>query len=433
MQIVTTHKNTDFDALASMVAATILYPDAVPVLPRNINSNIKAFLSLHKDLFDMRSPEEVDLSEVRRLIVVDTNNWSRLEGMEALRERKDLEIHLWDHHMEGSDIDADWRCEAPMGATITLMVRQLMKENKIITPIQATLFLVGLYEDTGNLTFLSATAEDAHAAAYLLERKADLKVLQSILRPAYGEKQKNVLFSLLRDARRIPINGCHIGIAKADIEGHVGNLAVVIQMYREILNVEAAFGIFSVNQGSKCIVIGRSEIESIDVGAIMRHLGGGGHSVAGSAMIRGMTLEEVEAKIMDLVQSAPGSSILIRDLMSHPVVTVSSDTCMAEVASILRRTGSTGMPVLDHGKLAGIISRRDFRKVRNESQLNRSPVKAFMSSQVLTISPDKTPMQAVHIMVRHDIGRLPVVENEELLGIVTRSDLMLYFYNTLPD
>jgi len=56
-----------------------------------------------------------------------------------------------------------------------------------------------------------------------------------------------------------------------------------------------------------------------------------------------------------------------------------------------------------------------------------------MSSHVLTISPDKTPMQAVHIMVRHDIGRLPVVENDELVGIVTRSDLMLYFYNALPD
>ncbi len=83
MQIVTTHKNTDFDALASLVAATILYPDAVPVLPRNVNSNIKAFLSLHKDLFDMRSPEEVDLSGVRRLIVVDTNNWSRLENTNA--------------------------------------------------------------------------------------------------------------------------------------------------------------------------------------------------------------------------------------------------------------------------------------------------------------------------------------------------------------
>ena len=49
MQIVTTHKNTDFDGFASVVAATLLYPDAIPVLPKQLNPNVKAFLSLHKE------------------------------------------------------------------------------------------------------------------------------------------------------------------------------------------------------------------------------------------------------------------------------------------------------------------------------------------------------------------------------------------------
>jgi len=62
MRIVTTHKNTDFDALASVVAATVLYPDAIPVLPKNVNPNVKAFLSLHKDLFNLYSSGEIDLS-----------------------------------------------------------------------------------------------------------------------------------------------------------------------------------------------------------------------------------------------------------------------------------------------------------------------------------------------------------------------------------
>ena len=53
MQLVTTHKNTDFDALASVVAATILYPKAIPVLPKIVNPNVKAFLSIHKELFHM--------------------------------------------------------------------------------------------------------------------------------------------------------------------------------------------------------------------------------------------------------------------------------------------------------------------------------------------------------------------------------------------
>ena len=70
-----------------------------------------------------------------------------------------------------------------MGADITLMIRYL-KERKIpITPIQASLFLAGLYEDTGSLTFLSTKAEDAHAAAYLLENGADLHIIGAFLSP----------------------------------------------------------------------------------------------------------------------------------------------------------------------------------------------------------------------------------------------------------
>jgi CBS domain-containing protein len=70
--------------------------------------------------------------------------------------------------------------------------------------------------------------------------------------------------------------------------------------------------------------------------------------------------------------------------------------------------------------------------VRKKKQL-AAPVKAFMTDQVYTITPDKSPGQAVGLMIKHDIGRLPVVENGVVIGIVTRSDAMLYFYDMLPE
>lgn len=75
MQIVTTHKNTDFDALASVVAATILYPEAVPVLPKSTNPNVKAFLSIHQDFLNLSSFNDVRLEVVKSLVVVDINSW----------------------------------------------------------------------------------------------------------------------------------------------------------------------------------------------------------------------------------------------------------------------------------------------------------------------------------------------------------------------
>jgi CBS domain-containing protein len=118
--------------------------------------------------------------------------------------------------------------------------------------------------------------------------------------------------------------------------------------------------------------------------------------------------------------------------MSFPVFFVPPDTSMAEVAKILRRRGCTGLPVVDDERLVGIISRRDFKKVRREDQL-QAPVKAFMSTRVISIKPGNSPIQAAQVMVRHDIGRLPVVEDGRIIGIITRSDAMMYFYDLLPD
>ena len=432
MKIVTTHKGTDFDALACLVAATLIYPGAVPVLPGSINPNLRAFLSLHKDFFDFYSPKEIDLSEVRTLIVVDTNSWSRLDGFDALKNREDLEIILWDHHVKG-DIEADFVVREETGAAITLFVREIMAQKKIITPIQATLFLMGLYEDTGNLTFPSTLSEDAGTAAYLLDRKADLQILSTFLRQAYGKKQKDILFQLIQGAGRQEVGGFNISIVKMDVEGHVRNLSMVIQMYREIVNVDAAFGIFRDVGRDKCMVIGRSNVDELNIGLIMRSMGGGGHPGAGSALMKAANPEVIQEMIIEMILGNQQSSVKLSDIMSYPVITVDQDLPVEDVAMLLREKGCTGVPVVDkRGEIVGVISRRDFRKIRKANHM-QSPVKAFMSRDVVTTTPDKSAVEAARLMIKYDIGRIPVIEDGKIIGIVTRSDAMLYFYDLLPD
>ena len=432
MQIVTTHKNTDFDAFASTMAAAIVYPGAVPVLPQILNPNVRAFLSIHKDFFVTQSCREIDLKDTRRLILVDVNRWDRLNRIGELRHRDGLEIHLWDHHMDPGDVSAAWRCQEAVGATVTLLVRRLRQDRKLLSPIQSTLFLAGIYEDTGNLTFPSSCAEDAYAAAYLLERGADLNILNSFLRPAYGQKQKDMLFLMLQTAGRIRVNGLHISINCQQVSGHVGNLAVVMKMYREILNADAAFGIFYDLRKNQCMIIGRSAVEGLNVGSILRSLGGGGHPAAGSALLKSVKPAAVRDWILELISGNQQSSVQISDLMSFPVISVSSATLMSQAAALLREKGCTGLPVADDGRLVGIISRRDFQKLKKESQLN-APVRAFMQRDVFTIDPGKSPMHAARLMIKHDIGRLPVIAEERIIGIITRSDVMVYFYDLLPD
>ena len=432
MIIITTHKGSDFDALASLVAAGLLYPDAKPVLPTSINANLKAFLSIHKDLFDLYSPKDITFEHVKTLVVVDTHSWNRLEGMEPLKDRQDLEIIVWDHHSEG-DIETNQKNIRETGATVTMLVQEIENQRKLITPIQATLFLMGLYEDTGNLTFPSTLPEDAYAAGFLLDRKADLHILSTFLRQAYGKKQKDLLFHMIQKAERREVSGFVISIVKMEIEGRIQNLAMVLQMYREIVNVDAAFGIFKDVERNKCMIIGRSNIDEINIGLLMRSLGGGGHPGAGSALLKAVNPDTIEEMLFELISGNQHSSVMLSDIMSYPVVTVSEDTKIEEVTMILRDLGCTGVPVIDkEERIVGVISRRDFKKVRKSKHM-KAPVKAFMSRKVIAIQHDKSAMEAAKLMIRHDIGRIPVMKDDKIIGIITRSDAMMYFYDLLPD
>ena len=432
MEIITTHKNSDFDALAAVFAAQVINPSAIPVLPTTLNPNVRAFLSLHKDLFLFRTPKEVPLEESTRLIVVDANSWNRLEGVDGLSGRSDLEIHLWDHHPDQGDIKATWSCKELVGSATTLLVRRFEEEKTRISPIQATLFLAGIYEDTGNLTFPSTTAADARSAGFLLEQEADLEIIKTFLRPAYGPKQKEVLFEILRSADRMKVNGYTVSLGRLDISGHTPGLSLVVDMYRDIMNVDAAFGIFTEAKRDRCIVIGRSVGETLNIGHIMRGMGGGGHMNAGSAMLKSVNPDAIEEWITELIQGNKVASVQISDLMSFPVTTVFPETSMKEVALLLREKGSTGFPVVDGKRVMGVISRRDFKKVRH-SPLMTSPVRGFMSTKVIDVTPEKSVVEAARLMVKNDIGRLPVVENGELIGIITRSDAMRYYYDLMPD
>jgi nanoRNase/pAp phosphatase (c-di-AMP/oligoRNAs hydrolase) len=432
LQIIVAHKNIDFDALASLVAASMLYPGAKPILPTSVHPNVRSFLSIHKDIFSFESMKHLDSKAIDRLIVVDARRWGRLEGVGTLMKRTDLDIHVWDHHPGAKDIECAFSRDEPLGAAVTLLVEALKEKGIDLSPIHATLFLAGIYEDTGHLTFPSTTPRDLRAAAFLLEKFADLKVIQTILRPTYGPRQKEILFELLSNAKRVNFNGFKMSVGKMEIEGHVPGLAEVVSMYRGIVNVDVAFGIFRDREKDRCMVIGRSCIDAFDVGAVMRLMGGGGHSGAGSAMIASAPTEGVETWLMEAMKDYRQMPVQISDLMSFPIESVSPDALVQDVDVLLKEKGYSGMPVMDNEKLVGIISRRDLNKLTQDAQW-RSPVKAFMSRKVITVTPMHSVAEAMRILIKHDIGRLPVVENDRVIGIISRSDAMIYYYDLIPE
>lgn len=432
MEIILTHKNSDFDAVASSFAASRIYPDAIPVLPVSINPNVRDFLSIHKKTFSYCSAKKFTFSdEICRIIIVDTNSWSRIEKGKKFK-KLNAELHVWDHHQGTGDIDTPLGCRKEIGAVASLFVEKI-EENKIpISAMEATLFLAGIYEDTGNLSFPDTTGKDARAAAYLLDRKADLDVINNFLKPHYGPTQKETLFKMLENGKSREIKGNLISVNTMKINGHTPGLALVVDMYKKIMNVDAAFGVFIEEDKGKSMIIGRSSVETIDIGNIFKNLGGGGHPRAGASLIKSVDRDFLEQQLVDILQTKQPSAPKIGDIMSFPVFTVSQTTSMRNLAMLLREKGCTGFPVTDGKSLKGMISRSDFKKVR-KSKLLDLPVKTFMSDRVIDIDLNSSVSGAARLMVKHDIGRLPVMQGGDLVGIITRSDTMRYYYDLLPE
>ena len=432
MQIITSHKQTDFDALASIIAATHLYPDSIGVVPKEVSQNVSRFLSTHKTAFNLVLPNEIKADEVTRLIVVDTDMWQRLDRMDIFRNRSDIEIHVWDHHLNGGSIKADWRCQEFIGATVTLLIREMKKRGMTLSPLVSTVMLIGLYEDTGHLTYPSTTAEDIYAAGYLLENGADLNVAGFFLNPPYEEKQKEILFEMMKGTEKRIINDHSIGFNIVPIENKVSTLSSIVNMYRQIINVDAIFVIFITDD--RYTLIGRSAVEHIHIGDVMRQLGGGGHAGAGSAAIKGedYTPEQLKAKIIEILQSFQKGGISIADMMSFPVESVSPETSMREVHLLMERKKIRGVLVMEDDTLLGIVVLWDFKKIKIDKNWEK-PVKAYMVRNPVCISPDDKPAKVGRLMLKNNIGHLPVVQDGKVIGIVTRTDILNYFYNLLPE
>lgn len=426
MEFIISHGNTDFDSLASMVAAHKLYPQAQMVFTGKLSREVKEFMSFYKDLLNIKSSSQVDVKQATKLIMVDTALANRIGKFAEVLDREGLEIHIYDHHVGNDNLSGQVQIIQPLGATATILV-EMIKEKRInLTPTEATVIALGIYGDTDCLTYSSTTARDVAAAAFLISQQANLQVIREFLgRPLQGE-QREILNQLLNSLETYQIQGLKIILAKVEAKDYIDGLASLVAKVQDLENPDAIF--ILAQMGNRIHLVGRSKVREVKVNEILRPLGGGGHSKAASAAIKGKTLEEVREQLYALILEKAKPLFLAQDIMSSPVKTIAPETTIREADSIMSRYGHTGLPIVDkEGVLKGIISRRDLDKAKRHGYL-QLPVKGFMSSKVITITPETTFQDIQKLIIEHDIGRLPVVKENKLVGIVSRTDILRKFY-----
>ncbi len=160
LTVITTHINADFDGLASMLAAQKLYPEAVVIFPGSQEKNLRNFfINSMAYLFNMADIKDIDLDCVKKLVLVDTRQAHRIGRLGELTRREDVEIHVYDHHPPtDKDVKGHFGVQKLTGATVTILTEIIKEKSIAISPDEATILSLGIYEDTGFFTFASTNA-----------------------------------------------------------------------------------------------------------------------------------------------------------------------------------------------------------------------------------------------------------------------------------
>ncbi|MEL7011211.1 MAG: CBS domain-containing protein, partial [Cyanobacteria bacterium J06588_4] len=178
------------------------------------------------------------------------------------------------------------------------------------------------------------------------------------------------------------------------------------------------------SKSQKLVVIGRSRLAATNLNQLFTPFGGGGHAQAASMSLSTDQPQEIFQDLLSQLSAQIPQPPTARDLMSSPVRTIRPETTIEQAQRTLFRYGHSGLSVVDQSdRLVGIISRRDLDLAIHHG-FEHAPVKGYMSRNLRTIVPD-TPLPEIQsIMVTYDVGRLPVIESGELIGIVTRTDVL---------
>ncbi len=420
VNLIITHKNGDFDALAAVVAASKLFSGAKVILPETLQANVRPFVNLYRDLLPLADPKDIP-ARIDTLYVIDTNRKERLGKWDYLTEVAG-QVKVFDHHPGEEDLGADHvRIEA-VGATTTILLEELIKKNIELTEFEATLLALGIYEDTGCLTFEITTNRDARALACLWETGLNTSLLQDYLRTPLTDSQKVLLEKVIQNSELYELNQRRVMISTSRLSEYVSGASVMLQFLDDI--EDTALTIVIVQMTENIYFAARTRDNDLDLLELLAPFDVRGYPAAVTAHFKGLKAEELKRIIIEYLKNYLPPVITAGEAASRPVYTVQSATSLSEADRFLIEKGVKGCPVLEDGQLAGMISRRDLQKgLRNE--LGHAPVKGFMTRELVTAASQDSLIELRRTMVQHNIGRVPILGHDgRLEGIVTRSDIL---------
>lgn len=430
-RIVVTHKHPDFDALASAYGAYRLFKLDTIVTASSYDTSVREYIdSLDYDLpiTHIKEKEIESIKELDLLVVTDCKLSERL-GILAPLLSVAKKVIVVDHHpSHGMDIEADEKLVDEIGSCTSIIVNKLKAENARLTQDEATLLMMGIYEDTGNLTFSGTTVADMDAASWLLSNGANLQFVNDFVKRELSRDHVFILNELLTNINILTIGSVTIGVSNASNDKYIEDISYLAHKIMDIESLDALF--ILVRTGDRIILVGRSRTDDVNAADIAQHFGGGGHFSAASAVIKEQTLHESIGKLDMIIRDAVRPAKTAKDIMNAPVKTLKADSTFSEAIDVFMKNNLNMMPVVSGKVPVGLVSRRDILHGLKHG-LNDEPVSSIMQVEFEFVLPDTPYYHVEEIMLNRNLKMVVVVKDNNLLGVITRTDLLRLIHDEI--
>lgn len=424
MEIITSHINADFDALASTIGAKKIYPDAVIVFPGSLEKKVRDFIDAFHPV-EIKKLKDIDLEKVKRLILVDTKHPDRIGQLKELLLRPDMKIHIYDHHpIKKSDIRGELEVIEHVGAVSTIFTEMIQKKRIQLTPMEATILCLGIYEETGSLTYASTTPRDLVAVSYLLKRGANLNIVSDFLKIELSREEFTLLNELVQSLREVVIHGVRIKIGKGTIEG----FADVAHLAHKIMDMEDTDAIvLLIGMADKVLMVARSKAAELDVSQVLSDFGGGGHPTAASATIKDIPFEIIEERLIESLKKNVRPLKCARDVMTTPVIVIQHNSMIRDAENMMTRYGVNVLPVVKKDKYMGILTREVVEKALFHG-FGKGKCLEFATTDAITASLDTSISEVEASMIEQNQRFVPVLDGDRIIGAITRTDILRSLY-----
>lgn len=423
--VIVAHTNMDLDCFGSIVLARHLFPGYVALQSRHVHPAARTLVTMYRNHLDLLPSKEFKGQAVDHLVVLDTRSQDRVSEYFDLFQGTPSRIDVFDHHPSDSrDIPAAVFHECTLGSNTAFLGTLLMEQGIHITADDATIALAGIYADTGNFTHGNVTTEDFDVASFLLSSGASIDLVKTFLRPLRERVQIARFSEVLKDVSHRTIRGHSVLLSYTELDRPSQGLSAIVDKIFDLENPDVYFAIFFFKHNQSVLIISRNDKASIELDRLMGAFGGGGHSKAASATIKNVEGDVVFEALLTLLESSLRPAVTAADLMSAPVKTVSESLRLVHAAKFLEEVNHSGCPVQDEdGRLVGFLTLRDIMKARRAEQMH-APTKGYMTRRVIHASPETPVREVEEILLDNNIGHLPILEGDRMVGIVTRGDYL---------